>query len=75
MLDEYYQMSSATTQMINYNPEILYNGVLETLYEEKNYITDDSNENIDFSINYFFTLIAMTCLYGSLIGLEVIKDC
>lgn len=75
VLDEYYQMSSATTQMIKYNPEILYNGVLETLYEEKDYITDNSNENIDFSINYFFTLIAMTCLYGSLIGLEVIKDC
>ena len=75
VLDEYYQMSNATTQMINYNPEILYNGVLKTLYEEKNYITDDSNENIDFSINYFFTLIAMTCLYGSLIGLEIIKDC
>ena len=75
VLDEYYQMSSSTTQMINYNPEVLYNGVLETLYEEKNYILDDSNENIDFSINYFFTLIAMTCLYGSLIGLEVIKDC
>lgn len=75
VLDEYYQMSSATAQMINYNPEILYNGALETLYEEKNYIIDDTNENIDFSINYFFTLIAMTCLYGSLIGLEVIKDC
>lgn len=57
VLDEYYQMSNATTQMINYNPEILYNGVLETLYEEKNYITDDSNENIDFSINYFLLLL------------------
>lgn len=75
VLDEYYQMSSAVAQMINYNPEIIYNGMLESLYEEKSYITDDSNENIDFSINYFFTLIAMTCLYGSLIGLEVIKDC
>ncbi|MDO5569272.1 MAG: ABC transporter permease [bacterium] len=75
VLDEYYQMSSATTQMITYNPEILYNGILETIYEEKSYIIDDSKENIDFSINYFFTLIAMTCLYGSLIGLEVIKDC
>lgn len=75
VLDEYYQMSASTTQMLNYNPEILYNGVMETLYEERNYVTDDSNENIDFSINYFFTLIAMTCLYGSLIGLEVIKDC
>lgn len=75
VLDEYYQMSSATTNIIKYNPEILYNGVLETLYQEKNYIIDDSKENIDFSINYFFTLIAMTCLYGSLIGLEIIKDC
>lgn len=75
VLDQYYQMSSAANKMISYNPEILYNGVLEDLYKEKNYIKDDSNEKIDFSINYFFTLIAMTCLYGSLIGLEVIKDC
>ena len=75
VLDEYYQMSSVTVQMMEYNPEVIYNGVLETLYKEKNYILDDSNENIDFSINYFFTLIAMTCLYGSLIGIEVIKDC
>lgn len=75
VLDEYCQMSSATTQMINYNSEILYNGVLETFYEEKSYVTDASAENIDFSINYFFTLVAMTCLYGSLIGVEVIKDC
>lgn len=75
VLDQYYQMSSATNQMLGYNPEILHNGILENLYEEKNYIKDDSNEKIDFSINYFFTLIAMTCLYGSLIGLEVIKDC
>lgn len=75
VLDEYYQMSSVTSQLINYNPEVIYNGVLESLYEENKLITDDSNENIDFSINYFFTLIAMACLYGSLIGLEIIKDC
>ena len=75
VLDEYYQMTSVTNQIINYNPEVIYNGVLESLYEEKNFIIDDSKENIDFSINYFFTLIAMSCLYGSLIGLEVIKDC
>lgn len=75
VLDEYYQMSSVTNQLINYNPEVIYNGILESLYKENNFITDDSNENIDFSINYFFTLIAMACLYGSLIGIEIIKDC
>lgn len=75
VLDEYYQMTSVATQAINFNPEVVYNGVLESLYEENTFITDNSNENVDFSINYFFTLIAMSCLYGSLIGLEVIKDC
>ena len=74
VLDEYYQMLTVTNNLINYNPQVIYNGVLESLYEENNFIVDDSKENIDFSINYFFTLIAMTCLYGSLIGLEIIKD-
>lgn len=75
VLDEYYQLSTTTKELINYDPEVLYNGILANLYEEKNYISDNTKENIDFSINYFFTLVAMTCLYGSLIGLEVIKDC
>lgn len=75
VLDEYYQMSSATSKLIEYNPEVVYNGVLENLYKDSNFVLDESNENLDFSINYFFTLIAMACLYGSLIGLEVIKDC
>ncbi|MBE5805658.1 MAG: ABC transporter permease [Clostridiales bacterium] len=75
VLDEYYQMSSTVENIINNNPQALYNGIIESLYKEKNVIVDDSKEKIDFSINYFFTLIAMTCLYGSLIGLEIIKDC
>ena len=74
-LDQYYQMSNVANQMIEYNPEVIHNGALELLTKEANYIKDNSSEKIDFSINYFFTLIAMTCLYGSLIGLEVIKDC
>ena len=75
VLDEYYQVTSVTNTMINYDPKVIYNGILEKLYEDNNYIIDESNENLDFSINYFFTLIAMACLYGSFIGLEVIKDC
>lgn len=74
-IDEYYQMSSVANQAIDYNPEIIYNGVLDLLSENSNFIVDASTENVDFSINYFFTLIAMACLYGSLIGLEIIKDC
>ncbi len=73
-LDEYLQMSSTIYEVIKYSPESIYNGTMNSIFEEKSFTEDVTEENIDFSINYFFTLIAMTCLYGSLIGLEVIKD-
>lgn len=38
------------------------------------FVEDITTEKVDFTINYFFTLVAMACLYGSLIGLEVTKD-
>lgn len=74
IIDEYYQMSNVANQAIQYNPEVIYNGVLELLGKNKDFVIDASDEKIDFSINYFFTLIAMTCLYASLISLEIVKD-
>lgn len=74
VLDEYYQTNDTVNKMIKYNPEVVKNGVLNLVSKQNNYIIDDSNERIDFTLNYFLTLIAMTCLYGSLIGLEIIKD-
>ena len=74
VIDEYYQTTSVVNQVIVYDPELIYSGILELVYENPEFVKDNSVENVDFSINYFFTLIAMTCLYGSLIGLEVIKD-
>lgn len=74
VLDEYYQTNDTVNNMIKFNPEVVKNGVLNLVSKQNNYIIDDSNERIDFTLNYFLTLIAMTCLYGSLIGLEIIKD-
>lgn len=73
-IDEYYQMTNVATQMIEYDVKNLYNGALNLLYKNSQFVIDTTSQKIDFSINYFFTLIAMTCMYGSLIGLEVIKD-
>lgn len=74
VIDEYYQLNSTLNNSINYDKTAIYNGILQTLSEDKNYVINNTTEKIDFSINYFFTLIAMTCMYGSLIGLEIIKD-
>ena len=75
VLDEYNQMMIVSNDVIQYNPNAMYNEVMQQISTQDTFIKDTSKEKIDFSINYFFTLIAMTCLYGSLIGLEVIKDC
>jgi len=74
VIDEYYQMSSVLNNIANFNPDKLKEGIFNLAYENKEYVLDKSNEKIDFSINYFFTLIAMTCLYGSFLGLEIAKD-
>lgn len=74
VLDQYYQTNDTVNNMIKFNPEVVKNGVLNLVAKQNNYVLDDSNEKIDFTLNYFLTLIAMTCLYGGLIGLEVIKD-
>ena len=75
VLDEYYQLNSTINNSINYyDKTTIYNDTLQTLSENKDYIINSTTEKIDFSINYFFTLIAMTCMYGSLIGLEIVKD-
>lgn len=75
VLDEYNQMMIVSNDVIQYNPNAMYNEIMQQISTQHTFIKDTSKEKIDFSINYFFTLIAMTCLYGSLIGLEVIKDC
>ena len=41
VLDEYYQLSSAATQAIQYNYKVVYNGVLNSLYKNHDYIVDD----------------------------------
>ena len=75
VIDEYYQLVSSSENAIKYNPSIIASGILNNITKQKNYVKDDTKERVDFTLNYFLTLIAMTCLYASLIGLEIIKDC
>lgn len=72
ILDEYLTMNIAAETAISFNPEIAKTNILEEL--EKNYVTDTSSEKIDFMANYFFTLIAMACMYGGMLALIIVKN-
>lgn len=72
VLDQYLSLATAAETAISYNPEILKTNLLENL--NKNYVKDVSSEKVDFMINYFFTLIAMACLYGGMLALIIVKN-
>lgn len=77
VLDEYSQTMSAVGSIITNNPTAIQNGHLQKDYERNEYtrgVQIGTKEKPDASVNYFYTLIAMACLYGSFFGLKEITD-
>ena len=74
VIDEYYQTASAATQIINFNPQVIYDGTIQLLEESKEYVKDKTGNNLDYCVNYYYTAIAMACIYGGLFGLEAVKE-
>ena len=74
-VDEFKQTSSTIKTIIEKNPEIINQGTLNSLMKRSNYIKDVSisKVNPDTTVNYFYTLIAMTCFYGSFLGIKEVS--
>ncbi|MBQ9318525.1 MAG: ABC transporter permease [Bacilli bacterium] len=58
----------------NTNYEELYQNIMYKLNTNNVNITDKSNKNMNFMLIEFYTLIAMTCLYGGIIGMTAINQ-
>lgn len=73
-VDEYKQTSSTINNIISKNPQILYEMNVEEIFARTNYIKEVSisQNEIDVKINYFYTLIAMACMYGGFFGVKEI---
>ena len=52
----------------------IYNDVIEKLNSNKEYTNNISKNNMDATVIEFYTLIAMTCLFGSIITSSVISN-
>ena len=59
---------------INIDYNIIYQNVSEKLNSNNLNIIDKSNKNMDFVMIEFYTLIAMTCLYGGMIAMTSINQ-
>lgn len=67
-------MPIGDTQNINSLYEKIYKEVLEMTQNQEAKIKDISNNNLSYTMIEFYTLIAMTCLYGGILGMTAINQ-
>ncbi len=70
-INEYLQVMSQYHNILESNPESLQN-FMSKIASSQSYIKEVSsnNEAPNSSVSYYYALIAMTCLYGGMLGLK-----
>lgn len=73
-LDDYVQTSAAVTQIAKRNPAALQNAA--ALLQNREYLKDTppAGGNPDSTLNYFYALLGMACLYGGFLGLKEVAN-
>ena len=74
-VDEYKEKVSTIKRIIKENPGALNEDMMKNLLKDTNYLKEVaiSKQSPDPSVNYFYTLIGMACLYGSFLGIKEIS--
>lgn len=73
-LSETETQKQITSGNYNINYEEIYNKVIELAKEDKVKIKNISNSNLSYTMIEFYTLIAMTCLYGGMLSMVSINQ-
>ena len=72
--DNYYQTYSIVQNLYTFNPSGFKMEMIENINAEGNYFKDTSNNNVDFTVVYFYTLIGMVCMYAGFFGMNSAKE-
>lgn len=75
-LDQYQQFGAVFGDIIKENPQAVQNGLLQAASRQKGFVKEAPSGAADPNtfLNYFYTLIAMSCLYGGFFGVREIQD-
>lgn len=75
-LDSYQKTASVAKSIITQNPASVQSGLLDDLGTEQEYTKEVSGTNASPNnvLNYFYALIAMSCLYGGFFGMKEVSD-
>lgn len=53
----------------------IYHNLIEILEGQESQIKDSSSDNLSYTMIEYYTLIAMTCLYGGILGMTGMNQC
>ncbi len=65
---------ASQVQKGNYDVQAIYSAIMNDLNQDESYIIDKSSTKLDYMTIEFYTLIAMTCLYGANLSSFVISS-
>ena len=67
------ELGSGVYNLYNLDYEKIYKNLLEKTQNQEVKVTDISNNNLSYTMIEFYTLIAMACLYGGILGMVAIN--
>jgi ABC-2 type transport system permease protein len=74
--DSYLQKSKTLMNIATINPDAFNQGLLEEIVQQRDFIVNGGTgqKNPDFTLIYFYSLIAMTCMFGCNWGFREMID-
>lgn len=66
VLDSYLQKKQTVNNIVSTNPDAINNGFIQEVSHNKNYVKvrEKDGKSPDYTIIYFYTLIALSCMFG-----------
>lgn len=74
MADSYYQTYSVLSNILEFDPQSFRQDLIAKINSDENHFQSADSKNNDYTVIYFYTLIGMACIYGSLFGLLAAQD-
>jgi len=75
-IDDFQQTSATVGRIVSRNDDAIQEGLLDDVNNRRSYLkeTPSGRSDPDLTVNYFYTLIAMACLYGGFLGLKEVTS-
>lgn len=74
IVEEIVQNKALLNDLISNSPQDKLESVISNITNKVNLINDKSHNNLSYTMIEYYTLIAMTCLYGAMLGVYTINN-